>query len=229
LGPTSALPLLPFCFKHFFLASSSSQVEEKKKNKEKNVGKGRSFPLKSHSALSPFGSHFCPLAFSLLFQTLSPNIFFFSSEKNKNVMKGRLTFKILLYLFIFCFYLWPPFLPFCFKHFFFNIFFFSSQKQKKKNAKKKKMQRRERAYFQALTLPSHFWLLFLASYFCHFISSTFSLAFASSQARKKTQKKKTIEKKKKCKEREGTYLFSLISAFGVKHSSCFLLSTFLQC
>jgi hypothetical protein len=35
LGPTFALPLMPFYFKHFLLASSSSQAEEKKKNKEK--------------------------------------------------------------------------------------------------------------------------------------------------------------------------------------------------
>jgi hypothetical protein len=36
LAPTFALLLLPFCFKHFLLASFSSQVKEKKeKHKEK--------------------------------------------------------------------------------------------------------------------------------------------------------------------------------------------------
>jgi len=33
--PTSAFSLLPFCFKRFLQASSSSQAEEKKKTKEK--------------------------------------------------------------------------------------------------------------------------------------------------------------------------------------------------
>jgi hypothetical protein len=65
------------------------------------------------------------------------------------------------------------------------------------------MQRKEGAYFQALALPFHFWLLLLASWVCHFISSTFFLAFSSSQARKNkhTHKgKKTIEKKKNVKK-----------------------------
>jgi Na+/H+ antiporter NhaD/arsenite permease-like protein len=91
------------------------------------------------------------------------------------------------------------------------------------------MQRKEGAYLQVLTLPFHFWLLLLASYFCPFVSSTFSLASSSFQAKEKKEKhkeKKTI-KKKKMQRREGTYLSYLVFAFGMKHSSCFLLSTFL--
>jgi hypothetical protein len=51
-------PLLPFCFKHFLLASSSFQAEEKKTKKKKtiekkrNAKKGGSFPSSSRSALS---------------------------------------------------------------------------------------------------------------------------------------------------------------------------------
>jgi hypothetical protein len=45
--------------------------------------------------------------------------------------------------------------------------------------------------------------------------------------KKNTQRKKTIEKKK-MQRNEGAYLSSLIFVFGMKHSSYFLLSTFLQ-
>jgi hypothetical protein len=70
--------------------------------------------------------------------------------------------------------------------FFFVIFLFSSRrkenKTKKKNPKRRKiMQRREGAYLQASTLPSHFWLSLLASCFWFFVSSTFSLAFSFSK------------------------------------------------
>jgi len=64
------------------------------------------------------------------------------------------------------------------------------------------MQRKEGAYLQALVLPFHFWLWLLASYFCLFVSSTFSLAFSSSQVgkRKRNTKKQIIEKKKTAKK-----------------------------
>jgi hypothetical protein len=54
-----------------------------------------------------------------------------------------------------------------------DIFFFSS-KRKKKTIKRKKMQRREGAFFQAPTLPSHFWLSLLPPHFCPFVSNMFS-------------------------------------------------------
>jgi hypothetical protein len=50
------------------------------------------------------------------------------------------------------------------------------------------------------------------------------MASSSSQAKKK--KKKHKEKKKQ--RREGAYLSSLTSTFGMKRSSCLLLSMFLQ-
>jgi hypothetical protein len=100
-----------------------------------------------------------------------------------------------------------------FCHFVSNIFslaFSSSQAKKKKTQRKrkpykKKMQRKEGAYFQTLALPFHFWLLLLASWVCHFISSTFFLAFSSSQAGKNKHThththKNTIEKEKNVKK-----------------------------
>ncbi len=84
------LLLLPFCFKHFLLASSSFQAK-KRKNKEKktiekkiNAKKGRSFPLSSRFALSLLA-----LAFALLFQTFSLGIFFFSSKRKKKTKKKK--------------------------------------------------------------------------------------------------------------------------------------------
>jgi hypothetical protein len=87
LVPAFALPLLHFRFKHFLLASSSSQVEEKKKNtKKKNhseenkcrEGKELTFKLLFYPFI--FGSYFCPPVFALSFQALSLNIFFFSNR-----------------------------------------------------------------------------------------------------------------------------------------------------
>ncbi len=74
------------------------------------------------------------------------------------------------------------------------------------------MQRREGAYLQALTLPSHFWLSLVASYFCPFVSNAFSLA-SSSQAeeKKRKHKGKKNHRKKKCRERkEHTFFLSLL-------------------
>jgi len=91
------------------LASSYFQAEEKKKNhkEEKNAEKGGSFPSNSRSTLSLLA----PTS-TLLFQTLSLSIFFFSSirkgkkEKKKTIEKkcreGReLSFKLLFYPFTF--------------------------------------------------------------------------------------------------------------------------------
>jgi hypothetical protein len=50
---------------------------------------------------------------------------------------------------------------------------------------------------------------------------------SSSQAPKKKLKEKKIIKKKKNAEKGGSLPFFSYSAFGIKHSSCLLLSTFL--
>ncbi len=95
-----------------------------------------------------FGSHFCPLGFALLFQVLSPDIFFFLSKIKKTQRKkkplrrkickgGReLTFKLPFYPLTFgsCFCL--PTFTFMFQVFSFSIFFFSSKTQRKKNHRK---------------------------------------------------------------------------------------------
>jgi hypothetical protein len=64
------------------------------------------------------------------------------------------------------------------------------KKKKTKNHREKKMQKKEGAYLQTLTLPSHFWLPLLASCFYLFVSSIFSLASSSSQAEEKKEKHK---------------------------------------
>ncbi len=52
------------------------------------------------------------------------------------------------------------------------------------------------------------------------------MASSSSQAKENSFKKNNREKK--MQRKEGAYLFSLASTFGMKHSSCLPLSTFLQ-
>jgi hypothetical protein len=82
-------------------------------------------------------------ASTLLFQTLSPDIFFFSSRRKKKTKKkkhrkkkcreGReLAFKLPFYplTFGFCFY--PPTSALLFQTLSFGIFFFLSKKKKKK-------------------------------------------------------------------------------------------------
>jgi len=69
------------------------------------------------------------------------------------------------------------------------------------------MQRREGAYFQALVLPSHFWLLFLVSCFCPFVSNTFTLASSFQVEEKKTHTKKKNHKAKKNAKKGGSLTF----------------------
>jgi hypothetical protein len=52
------------------------------------------------------------------------------------------------------------------------------------------------------------------------------MASSNSQAKENSFKKNNREKKRQRKER--AYLSSLASTFGMKHSSCLPLSTFLQ-
>jgi Na+/H+ antiporter NhaD/arsenite permease-like protein len=91
-------------------------------------------------------------------------------------------------------------------------------KQKKKKHTHKKTKRRERAYLQALAPPFHFWLLFLPSRFCTFVSGIFSwhFFFSSIRKKKKTQRKKNHRKGQKCRKgRELTFKLSLcLRTFG---------------
>jgi hypothetical protein len=144
LALASALPLLPFYFKHFLLASSSFKGEKKKKKegkkktieKEKNAEKGRSFSLSSRSALSflapPSTFSFLPFYFKHFLLAFS-----FSQVEKKNVEKGGsllLSSRSTLSLLAFASSL--LFLPFHFKHFLLGIFFFSSRRKKKTTKKK---------------------------------------------------------------------------------------------
>jgi hypothetical protein len=82
--------------------------------------------------------------------------------------------------------------------------FFSSQTQRRQNTQKqqKKTKRREGAYFQAPTLPFHFWLLLLPFYFKRFLLTSFC-----PQAEKK--KKNHREEKKFREEKELSFKLPL--------------------
>jgi hypothetical protein len=78
------------------LASFSSQVEEKKINQRKKnhrekkkckEGRELSFKLPFYPLF--FGSHFCLPTFALLFQTLSLDMFLFSSRKKEKKTKKK--------------------------------------------------------------------------------------------------------------------------------------------
>jgi len=109
-----------------------------------------------------------------------------------------------------------------------SIVFFSSKR--KKNHRTKKNSKKERS----LPLSSHFALSFLAPtstlLLLPFCFKCFLLASFSSQPKKKHthKEKKNHRKEKKMQRREGAYLSSLDSTFGMKRSSCLFFSTFLQ-
>jgi hypothetical protein len=93
-----AFLFLHFCFKCFFLASSFSQIEEKKKHKEKKnhkeekiCKKRRELAFKLSLCLFTFGSHTYLPAFGLLFQAFSLSIFFFSKKRKKKNTKKKKT------------------------------------------------------------------------------------------------------------------------------------------
>jgi hypothetical protein len=89
---------------------------------------------------------------------------------------------------------------------------------------KKKMQRREGVYLQALALPSHFWLPLLASCFCPFVSSTFSLASFFSQAEEKKEKHKEIKPHKRKKNAKKGKSLPFFFSFYIWDEAFLLLS-----
>jgi hypothetical protein len=133
LAPAFTLPFLPFCFKRFFLASSSSQAGKKCKER-------RELSFKLPLCPFTFGSPFCPPAFTLLFQTLSRGNFFFSSKrKEKKCREGReLTFKLSLCPLIFGSFFYPLVSTFSFQAFFPWHLLLIKQKKRKKNTNLKK-------------------------------------------------------------------------------------------
>jgi hypothetical protein len=84
---------LPFCFKHFFLAFSSFQVEEKKKKtieKKKKCKEGRELTFKLSFCLLTFDSRFCPPIFAFSIQALSPwHLLLFKQKKKKKTHKEK--------------------------------------------------------------------------------------------------------------------------------------------
>jgi hypothetical protein len=116
-----------------------------------------------------------------------PGIFFLSSSKKKKTQRKKnhreektckegkeLTFKLLLcpltFDFCFCFLV----LHFHFKCFILTSSFYQVEEKKKNHREKKICRKKEGAYLQAFVLPFQFWLLFLTSDFCTFISSALS-------------------------------------------------------
>jgi len=116
-----------------------------------------------------------------------------------------------------------------FQTFFPSIFFFSSRRKEKKTIEKKKNTKKGGNLpssfcfaFSLLTPTSA--LLFLPFRFKCILLGIF---FFQTKGKKKSQRKKTIERKE-MQRKEGAYISSLASAFGMKCSSWFFLSTFLQ-
>jgi flagellar biosynthesis protein FlhB len=111
-----------------------------------------------------------------------------------------------------------------------GIFFFSSKSKEKKNKKEKpiekktKMQRKEGAYLQALALPSHFWVSLLASCFCLFVSSAFSLAFFFSQAKENKEKHKEQKNHREKENAKKGGSLPFLSRFFVWNEALLLLS-----
>jgi flagellar biosynthesis component FlhA len=96
---TSTFPFLPFCFKRFLLAFSSSQAQEKKneekenhKSEKKNAEKGRSFPSSSHSTLSLLApvSTFPLLAFCFKCFLLASFSFQVEEKKRKTIKRKKM-------------------------------------------------------------------------------------------------------------------------------------------
>ncbi len=127
-------------------------------------------------------------------------------------------------------------LPSCFCPFVSNTFFqhfllFKQKKRKKKPQKRKKNAKKGGSlpssfHFAFSLLTPAFALLFLPFRFKRFLLGIFF--FSSKRRKRKHTKKKNHRKEKKMQRKEGAYLSSLASAFGMKCSSCFFLSTFLQ-
>jgi len=225
LAPTSTLPLLPFYFKDFLLASSSSQAEEnetkqRKKNhkEEKNAKKGRSFPSSSHSALSFLGLAFALPLLPLCFKRFLLASFSSQAEEKKrkqrqknhrekkNAKKGG-SFN----------FLQAPTLPFHFwllllpSHFYpsvsntfsWHLFLLKQKKRKKKNKKKKTIEKINAKKGGSFPSSSCIALSFLAPAstlsLMPFYFKFFLLASSSSQTKEK-------KREKKMQRREGTYL-----------------------
>jgi hypothetical protein len=105
---------------------------------------------------------------------------------------------------------------------------FSSRRKEKEKEKETKGRKKNAKKGGSLPSSSHSalslvaptcGLLFLPFRFKHFLFGIFFL---------RRRKERKPQRRKKMQRREGIYLSSGAFAFGMKRSSCFLLSTFLQ-
>jgi hypothetical protein len=171
----------------FFFFSNTKKIKHTRKQLKKNQKKGGNLPSSSRSAFSllVLTSAFQFLHFRFMCFFLPSSSFqVVRKKKHKKKKKRRkektceerreLTFKLLLCPLTFdsrfCFLV----LHFHFKCFILTSSFYQVEGKKKNHKEKKKCKKREGAYLQALVLPFHFWLSFLPSHFCTFISSAFS-------------------------------------------------------
>ncbi len=171
----------------FFFFSNTKKIKHTRKQLKKNQKKGGSLPSSSHFAFSllVFASAFPFLHFRFMCFLLASSSFQVVRKKNtkkkktiekkKHVKKGRNLpsssyFALSLFDSCFCFLV----LHFHFKCFILTSSFYQVEGGEKKHKEKKICKKREGAYLQALVLPFHFWLSFLPSHFCTFISSAFS-------------------------------------------------------
>jgi hypothetical protein len=87
---TFAFLLLHFRFKRFFLASSSSQIKEKKNHREeKKCKEGRELTFNLSFCPLIFGSYFYPLASARSFQAFFLGIFFSSNIRKKKTQRKK--------------------------------------------------------------------------------------------------------------------------------------------
>jgi hypothetical protein len=137
-------PLLPFCLKHFFLTSFSSQVEEKNKKKKtiEKKKKGKSFLSSSYSA-----SHFCLHFYPFVSNFFSWHLNLFKQKRKKQKEKKTIekkkmqrrkeASKLPLDPLTFGFRFYPRVSTLLLQTLSDGIFSFSSKRKEKKNKGKK--------------------------------------------------------------------------------------------
>jgi hypothetical protein len=134
------LPIFSLLFQTFSPCIFFFSSRRKKKHKEKKSKEKKELSFKLSFCPLTFGSHFCPPTSTLLFQTFSPGIFFFSrkTQRKRNLKKENkcregkeISFKLSLYPLIFGSRFCPLTSSLLFQTFFHGIFFFSSKKKNK--------------------------------------------------------------------------------------------------
>jgi len=138
-------------------SSSCSQTQRRQNTQKNNKKKGGNLFSSFHSALSLLAP-----TFALLFQTLSPSTFFFSSKrKEKKCREGKeLSFKLLLYPFTLCSCFCPLASTCLFQTLSHGIFFFLNRL--KKNKEKKTIEKKNAEKGRSSPSSSHLALSLLA-------------------------------------------------------------------